>query len=107
MRSFSLSIFHSNNKINKLYENVIFLRQKVGGLALFYVLVMMTAGGRIMKTFLALFALVLLLLPVCLTGCLRDDGLDNVKVDGEMSTVFRTGSDASYAGSRTRTGISF
>lgn len=43
----------------------------------------------------------------CLSGCLREDSFDSVKVDGEMSTVFRTGSGPSYMHSRTRTGISF
>lgn len=59
-----------------------------------------------MKTFLAPFAL-LMLLAVSLTGCLREDSFDSVKVDGEMSTVFRTGSAPSHMYSRTRTGISF
>jgi len=34
-----------------------------------------------MKTFLAPLAL-LMLLTVCLTGCLREDSFDSVKVDG-------------------------
>lgn len=67
---------------------------------------MMSQGGREMKTFLAPFVL-LTLLAVCLTGCLREDSFDSVKVDGEMSTVFRTGSAPSHMYGRTRTGISF
>ena len=43
----------------------------------------------------------------CLSGCLQEDSFDSVKIDGEMSTVFRTGSGPSYMHSRTRTGISF
>ena len=43
----------------------------------------------------------------CLSGCLREDSFDSVKVDGEMSTVFRTGSGPSHTYSGTRTGISF
>lgn len=67
---------------------------------------MMAQGGRDMKTFLAPLAL-LMLLAACLTGCLQEDSLDSVKVDGEMSTVFRTGSGPSHMYGRTRTGISF
>lgn len=48
-----------------------------------------------------------MLLLVCLTGCLREDSFDSVKVDGEMDTVLRTGSGPSHAYSRTRAGISF
>lgn len=59
-----------------------------------------------MKTFLAPFVL-MLLLAVCLTGCLQEDSLDSIRVDGEMSTVFRTGSGPSHMYGRTRTGISF
>lgn len=59
-----------------------------------------------MKTFLVPFAL-MVLLAVSLTGCLQEDSLDSIKVDGEMSTVFRTGSGPSYMHSRTLTGISF
>ena len=59
-----------------------------------------------MKTFLAPFVL-MVLLAVCLTGCLQEDSLDSIKVDGEMSTVFRTGSGPSHMYGRTRTGISF
>lgn len=76
------------------------------GLALFYVLVMMARGGRHMKKFPVPFVLLMLLL-VCLTGCLREDSFDSVKVDGEMDTVLRTGSGPSHAYSRTRAGISF
>ncbi len=73
---------------------------------MFYVLVMMTRGGHDMKTFFVPLTLAVLL-TVCLTGCLREDSFDSVKVDGEMSTVFRTGSGLSHAYGRTRTGISF
>ena len=59
-----------------------------------------------MKTFLVPLTL-MMLLAVCLTGCLREDGVDSIKVDGEMSTVFRTGSGPSHMYGRTRTGISF
>ncbi len=59
-----------------------------------------------MKTFLAPFVL-MVLLAVCLTGCLQEDSLDSIRVDGEMSTVFRTGSGPSHMYGRTRTGISF
>ena len=59
-----------------------------------------------MKTFLAPFVL-MVLLAVCLTGCLQEDSLDSIRVDGEMSTVFRTGSGPSHLRSRTSTGISF
>ena len=67
---------------------------------------MMTRGGRDMKTFLVPLAL-MTLLAVCLAGCLQEDSFDSVKVDGEMSTVFRTGSGPSHMYGRTRTGISF
>ena len=59
-----------------------------------------------MKMFLAPFVL-MVLLAVCLTGCLQEDSLDSIRVDGEMSTVFRTGSGPSHMYGRTRTGISF
>ena len=59
-----------------------------------------------MKTFLAPFVL-MVLLAVCLTGGLQEDSLDSIRVDGEMSTVFRTGSGPSHMYGRTRTGISF
>ena len=59
-----------------------------------------------MKTFLAPFVL-MVLLAVCLTGCLQEDSLDSIRVDGEMSTGFRTGSGPSHLYGRTRTGISF
>ena len=89
-----------------LFDADFFLSAKEEGLALFYVLVMMTAGGRDMKTFLAPFAL-MTLLAVCLTGCLQQDTIDSIKVDGDMTTIFRTGSGPSHMQSRARTGISF
>lgn len=106
MRSFSLSFPIKHNKNNILYKKVLFCPQLSRGLALFYVLVMMARGGRDMKTFLAPLAF-FVLLAVCLTGCLREDSFDSVKVDGDMSTVFRAGSGPSHMYSRTRTGISF
>ena len=84
----------------------LFCSQPGKGLALFYVLVMMPSGGRPMKTFLAPIAL-LMLLALGLTGCAQEDALDSIRVDGEMVTVFRTGSGPSLMHSRTRTGISF
>ena len=55
-----------------------------------------------------LFPLVVMLLFACgLTGCLSEDRLDSVKVDGSMTTVLGTGSGHSGAGSQMRTGISF
>ena len=59
-----------------------------------------------MKTLLAPIAL-LMLLALGLTGCAQEDALDSIRVDGEMVTVFRTGSGPSLMHSRTRTGISF
>ena len=59
-----------------------------------------------MKTFLAPLAL-LMLLALGLTCCVQEDTLDSIRVDGEMATVFRTGSGPSLMQSRTRTGISF
>ncbi|HJD96150.1 hypothetical protein, partial [Mailhella massiliensis] len=59
-----------------------------------------------MRIFLFPFA-VMLLLGCCLTGCLSEDRLDNVKVDGSMTTVIGTGSGYSRAGSQMQTGISF
>lgn len=56
-----------------------------------------------MKIFFAPLVL-MMLLATCLTGCLQED---NIKVDGDMTTVFSTGSGFSHAQSRARTGISF
>ena len=59
-----------------------------------------------MKMFLMPLALLMLMI-VCLTGCMQEDSFDSVKVDGDITTVFRTGSGPSHMSSRTRTGISF
>lgn len=73
---------------------------------MFYVLVMMSAGGRDMRIFLFPFA-IMLLSVCCLAGCLSEDRLDDVKVDGSMTTVLGTGSGYSGGGGQMRTGISF
>ena len=106
MRSFSLSFCLEYSKISELERYPVFFFPEKEGLALFYVLVMMTRGGRDMKTFLCPLIL-LALCAGCLSGCLQEDSFDSVRVDGEMSTVFRTGSGPSLMHSRTRTGISF
>ncbi len=67
---------------------------------------MMSAGGRDMRIFLFPLA-VTLLFACCLTGCLSEDRLDDVKIDGSMTTVLGTGSGYSGGGSQMRTGISF
>ena len=74
-----------------------------------------------MKTFLVPLAL-LMLAMLFLTGCMQEDTFDSVKVDGDITTVFRTGSSEhrgdiatvfrtgsspSHMSSRTRTGLSF
>ena len=76
------------------------------GLAQFYVLVMMPSGGRDMKTFFLPF-IAAGLLVVCLSGCSQEGSFDNIRVDGDIVTVFETGSGPSHMYGRTRTGISF
>ena len=106
MRAFSLILQNNTNKIRVLKIRLLFCSADGEGLALFYVLVMMTAGGCDMKTFLVPLAL-LMLTTLFLTGCMQEDTFDSVKVDGDITTVFRTGSSPSHMSSRTRTGISF
>ena len=43
----------------------------------------------------------------CLAGCRSEGRLDDVKVDGSMTTVLGTGSGYSGGGGQMRTGISF
>lgn len=57
-----------------------------------------------MRIYLFPFALMLL---CCLAGCLSEDRLSDIKVDGSMSTVLGTGSSYSGGGSQMRTGMSF
>ncbi|WP_298067530.1 hypothetical protein [uncultured Mailhella sp.] len=47
-------------------------------------------------------------LAATLPACSQDgDSLDRVRVSGDMTTVFRTGSGGQMQGNRTRTGIDF
>ena len=73
-----------------LFDADVFLSAKEEGLALFYVLVMMSAGGRDMRIFLFPLA-VTLLFACCLTGCLSEDRLDDVKIDGSMAVAWSGG----------------
>lgn len=59
-----------------------------------------------MKTFFLSIA-VAVFSVFCLTGCSQEGGFDNIRVDGDMVTVFETGSGPSHLRGRTSTGISF
>ncbi len=76
-------------------------------LALFFGFGMMSRRGNAMrKVFFAfvLFVLLFATLPACSKN---SDSLDNVRVSGDVTTVFGAGSGGHVQRTRTRTGLEF
>lgn len=60
-----------------------------------------------MKTLFFTFV-VLTILSATLTACSQDsEALDSLRVSGDMTTVFRAGSNGHFQQNRVRTGIEF
>lgn len=68
---------------------------------------MMDCGGNAMRKLFfsfVIFALLSALLPACSQN---DEALDNVRISGDVTTVFGAGSGGHVQRTRTRTGIDF